>query len=61
MENTYIIDIWDNNLTQFVLDYINDHTFINVRSLRKFYCSDLRTYEDQTMSITIKLGKIMKE
>ncbi len=61
MENGYILGTWDNELTQIVLDYINDHIFVNVRSLRKLYCSMIRFNEDQTMSITIKLGRIMKE
>ena len=61
MENSYIITTWDNELTQFVLDYINKHSFINVRSLRKQYNTDIIIYESKSRSISIKIGIIMKE
>ena len=61
MFENYISETWDSELTRFVLDYINDHTFINIRSLRKLYYPNTIIYEHETRSISIKLGRIMKE
>jgi len=61
MSESYITKYWNEGLTQFILDYINKHSFINIRSVRKNYSPSIRYKPNMKMAISIKIGKIIKE
>lgn len=61
MSESYLTKYWNESLTQFILEYINKHNFINIRSVRKNYSSTIIYNPSMKMAIAIKIGKIIKE
>ena len=59
MNDSFILKSWNDPLTQFILNFVNDHSFIRIGSLRNQYLE--KHIEKNLRSIGIFIGKIIKE
>ena len=61
MSSSYILSHWNTPLVQFLLNFINKHTYLNNMGFNKLYCSQILNNMDKRRSIGVSIGKIIKE